>query len=179
MLKAIGKNYQFYANAVVRLLIEPGPFFTDLSQHSRIRRAAAFLVAAALFYAVASLLTMAHGGQVPWKMGMIFFANALGTAVAAAVIGYITLVMVTGKKASFQTVFRIYAFSSGITLFISWLPFLLWLTEPWRWWLVYTGFKNSCNVTWKKALCVVVLSLGIQVGFTVAALEAFGPAAPQ
>lgn len=174
MWEAIGKNYQFYAYAVVQLLIEPGQFFTELPRKNGVRRAVGFVCGSALFYAAASLLTGGYGQQAAWKMGVIFFINALGTMALGAVIGHILLVLVAGRTASFKNVFSIYAFASGITLFLSWLPFLLWITEPWRWWLVYTGFKNSCSLTWKKALCVVVLSLVVQVALTTAALMAFG-----
>jgi hypothetical protein len=55
-------------------------------------------------------------------------------------------------------VFSIYAFSSGVTLFLSWLPFLLWITEPWKWWLICTGLKHACHLSWKKSIVIVAVS---------------------
>ncbi len=62
------------------------------------------------------------------------------------------------KKARFAVVFSIYAFSSGVTLFLSWLPFLVWVTEPWKWWLISTGLKNTCSLSWKRSIVIVALS---------------------
>ncbi len=167
------KNCQFYAYAIVQLLIEPGQFFMELPKKTAVKITVGFMLISSFFYAVASLLTGAYG-QPMWIMSMVFFMNALGMILLSAVIGYITMVLMVGKKASFPVVLSIYAFSAGITLFLSWLPFMLWFTEPWRWWLVYTGFKNSCALTGKKAFWIMCLSLVVQVCLISSALMAFG-----
>ncbi|SMC39617.1 Yip1 domain-containing protein [Desulfocicer vacuolatum DSM 3385] len=167
------KNYQFYAYAIVQLLIEPGQFFMELPKKSTKRTTWGFMVLSSLFYAAASLLTGTHGQSVG-IMGMVFFMNALGIVLISAVIGHVTLMMLAGKKEVFSGVLSIYAFSSGITFFLSWLPFMLWFTEPWRWWLLYTGFKHSFGLTGKRAFWVVSVSVFIQVCLLYSAIVAFG-----
>ncbi len=173
MFESSLKNCQFYAYAIVQLLIEPGQFFMELPGKTTAKITVGFMVLSSVFYAVASLLTGAYG-QPMWIMSIVFFTNALGMIMLSAVIGYITMVLMVGKRAPFAGVLSIYAFSAGITLFLSWLPFMLWFTEPWRWWLVYTGFKNSCALTGKKSFWIVCLSLVLQVCLISSALMAFG-----
>ena len=40
--------------------------------------------------------------QPVWIMGIIFFMNALGTVFISAIIGYVTMMMLAGKKSHFQ-----------------------------------------------------------------------------
>jgi hypothetical protein len=134
MVSAVRKSGRFYAYALIQLLIEPGLFFRELVEKTRPRRAVEFMVICCLFYALASLLTGAYSQPVG-IMGLIFFMNA-----------------------AFAIVFSIYAFSSGVTLFLSWLPFLLWITEPWKWWLICTGLKHACHLSWKKSIVIVAVS---------------------
>ncbi len=148
---------RFFAYTLIQLLIEPGLFFRELPAKTRLRRAVEFMGICCTFYTLASLLTGAYSQPV-MTMAPIFFANAAGLVLISSVLGYMTMVMIAGKKAPFATVFSIYAFSSGVTLFLGWLPFLVWITEPWKWWLVYTGLKNTCNLSWKKSMVIVALS---------------------
>jgi hypothetical protein len=148
---------RFYAYALIQLLIEPGLFFRELVENNRPRRAVEFMVICCLFYTLASLLTGAYSQPVV-IMAPIFFINAAGMIMISSTLGYLAMVMIAGKKASFGIVFSIYAFSSGVTLFLSWLPFLIWITEPWKWWLICTGLKHTCHLSWKKSIVIVALS---------------------
>jgi hypothetical protein len=157
MVTAAMKAGRFYAYALIQLLIEPGLFFKELVKKTRLRRAVEFMVICCLFYTLASLLTGAYSHTVR-IMAPIFFLNASGMILISSTIGYMAMVMIAGKKARFAVVFSIYAFSSGVTLFLSWLPFMVWITEPWKWWLISTGLKHTCHLSWKKSILVVALS---------------------
>ena len=157
MVTAAIKAGQFYAYALIQLLIEPGLFFRELVEKIRPRRAVAFMMIGCLFYTLASLLTGAYSQPVR-IMAPIFFLNAAGMILISSTLGYLAMVMIVGKKARFAVVFSIYAFSSGVMLFLSWLPFLVWVTEPWKWWLISTGLKNACHLSWKKSIVIVALS---------------------
>jgi hypothetical protein len=157
MVAAAIKAGRFCGYASIQLLIEPGLFFKELEEKTRPRRAVEFMVLCCLFYTLASLLTGAYS-QPLGIMAVIFFMNAAGMILISSTLGYMTMVMIAGKKASFAIVFSIYAFSSGVTLFLSWLPFLVWITEPWKWWLVCTGLKHACHLSWKKSIPIVALS---------------------
>lgn len=158
MVTAAVKAGRFYAYALIQLLIEPGLFFREILEKTRLRRAVEFMVIGCLFYTLASLLTGAYTQPVR-IMAPIFFLNAAGMILISSTLGYIAMVMIAGKKARFAVVFSIYAFSSGVTLFLSWLPFLVWVTEPWKWWLISVGLKNTCNLSWKKSIVIMALSI--------------------
>lgn len=164
----------FYADALVRLLIEPGAFFTDTERPDEVRPALVFLSAGGVFNAAAGLLTGSYAPAVMAQTGAILFINAVGTALTGAVIGYGVLALAGARGVPFNRVLWIYAFSSGMVLLVSWLPFSVWFTEPWRWWLLYTGFKNRCGISWKRAMGVVVVSLALHAAGIMALLLALG-----
>lgn len=161
MFESILKSWQFYSYSLIQLLIEPGHFFRELPEKTTLRRALGFMVICCGFFAFASLLTGAYSKSVH-VMAIIFFVNASGMIVISSCLGYMAMVMILGKRTSFTILFSLYVFSSGVTLFLSWLPFLLYFTEPWKWWLIYTGFKTACQFTWKQALLILVVSMTIQ-----------------
>ena len=173
MLESTLKSWQFYSYSLIQLLIEPGLFFKELPEKTTLRRTLGFMVICCGFFAGASLLTGAYSRPV-WIMAIIFFVNASGMIFISSLLGYTAMVMILGKRISFSIIFSLYAFSSGVTLFMSWLPFFLWFTEPWKWWLIYTGFKNTCGLTWKQALLILLVSMTVQFFLIYSALMAFG-----
>ena len=104
----------------------------------------------------------ARGPTPLFSMALIYFANAAGMVAIGSVTGFCTMVMMCGRVSRFSLVFGLYAYASGITMLISWLPFMLWFTEPWKYWLVYTGFKNSCGLSKGRALAVILISVPVQ-----------------
>lgn len=152
---------KFYSQGVIRLLIEPILFFADLPGVHTLGRALGFTALCAGFYAGAGLLT-GPGPQSPVVMALIYFINAAGMVLISAITGFCTMVMISGKKQSFSLVFGLYAYASGITMLISWLPFMLWFTEPWKYWLVYTGFRQSCGLSKARAITVLLISVPVQ-----------------
>ncbi|WDP87441.1 MAG: hypothetical protein HUN05_21830 [Desulfobacter sp.] len=160
-MPTIYDTLKFYARGIIELLIEPRFFFTTLPEKNTLAKALGFLGLSSLFFAGASLLTGASSGN-PVVMGLIYFANASGMVCIGSVIGYAAMVMMFGKKASFCLVFSLYVYASGITLLVSWLPFLLWLTELWKYWLIFSGFRRGCGLSKRQALEVLVVSLPIQ-----------------
>ncbi|CCK80092.1 YIP1 family protein [Desulfobacula toluolica] len=172
MLESSLKAWQFYSYSLIQLLIEPGQFFKELPEKATLRKTLGFMVISCVFFTIASLLTGAYSKPV-WIMAVIFFANASGMILISSVLGYISMAMILGKRTSFFIIFSLYVFSSGVTLFISWLPFLLWFSEPWKWWLIYTGFKNTCMLTWKQVLFILLVSMTIQFFLIYSAIMAF------
>ncbi|WDP88547.1 MAG: hypothetical protein HUN04_01835 [Desulfobacter sp.] len=152
---------KFYGHSLIQLLIEPALFFSALPLEHTTGRALGFTALGAGFYAGAGLLT-GPGPHSAALMALIYFLNAAGMVVIGSVLGWCAMVMMFGRKQCFSLVFGLYAYASGVTLLISWLPFMLWFTEPWKYWLVYTGFKHGCNLTGKQALAVLALSLPLQ-----------------
>ena len=85
-------------------------------------------------------------------MGMVFIA---------AGIGYMVMTMIMGRRVTFVRFFSIYALSAGVTLLASWLPFFIWLTEPWKWWLIGTGMIKCCGFRLFQVLVIIGVSMGV------------------
>lgn len=173
MLAKSQQTGRFYAEAFIQLLIEPGAFFRELPRRATPLSSLGFMMICCVFYTVASLLTGALG-RPTWISAGILFINASGMVLIGTVLGYIAMVMVIGRPISFGMVFGIYVFATGLPLFLSWLPFFAWLTEPWKYWLIYTGFRNTCNISRKLALLILFLSAAAQFFLIYSALLAFG-----
>ena len=170
---AIVNAVKFYSHALIQLLIEPSVFFRVLPETASAARVWGFLACSTCFFALASLLTGVTLPAHPGIMALAFAGNALGMVGIGATIGYAAMVMMVGRKGSFFMVFGIYVFASGITWLISWLPFMLWFTEPWRWWLIMKGFCLSCGLSRRQALGVVLVSVAVQWCLVYSAMQAF------
>ena len=101
----------------------------------------------------------------PVMMGGIFFINAVGMTVVAAGVGYLVMTVIMGTKVTFGRFFSIYALASGVTLLASWIPFFIWLTEPWKWWLIGTGLVKKCGFKLPQVLIIIGLSVGVMFLF--------------
>ena len=164
---------KFYSHALIQLLIEPAVFFRSLPENNTPARVWGFLGCGACFFAVASLLTGVSLPGPPAVMALVFAANAAGMVIIGAVIGYAAMVMMFGRKGCFFLVFGIYVFASGITWLVSWLPFMLLFTEPWRWWLTMKGFCFACGLSGRQAAGVVLVSVPVQWCLVYSAMQAF------
>lgn len=156
---AVKFSMGFYLRTVTRLLSEPKKFFSDCAGETTFNQSLYFLVVSSLFFTAASLMSNMY--IRPFIMGAIFFMNAVGMAFIAAAFGYVVMTMFMGRKVPFLRFFSIYAFASGITLLASWVPFLMYLTEPWKWWLIGTGMTRSCGFRLSQALVIIGVSMGV------------------
>lgn len=172
VLARVTDMFRFYAYALIQVLIEPSHFFRKLPEAYTLPRALGFIGISAGFFAGASLMTGAWAGPAV-RMGAIFFINAAGLTVIGSIIGFGTMVMMFGKKQPYVLVFSLYAFSFGVPMLVAWLPFFLWLTEPWKWWLVYTGFRQACGLSKARVMAVLLVSVPIQFCLIYSALRAF------
>jgi hypothetical protein len=73
------------------------------------------------------------------------------------------MVMFLGRSVTFKRLFSIYAFSSGLTLLAAWIPFFIWFTEPWKWWLIGTGMARSCGFRSRQIIMIIGLSIGLMI----------------
>lgn len=95
----------------------------------------------------------------PVMSGGIFFLNAMGTPAISAAIGYMAMIMILGKRVTFSRFFAVYAFSSGVTLLASWAPYFIFITEPWRWWLIGAGMTRGFGFKRRHALLIIMISI--------------------
>lgn len=99
----------------------------------------------------------------PALMFAVFLANAVGMVLISSVIGYLVVMLTMGRCQTFTRFFSIYAFAAGATLLASWIPYFVWLTEPWKWWLIAIGLVHGCGFNWKQSLTVTGISFALLV----------------
>lgn len=154
---------RFYFRTLTRMLKEPGRFFGELPWGVGMKQSMGFLSVSSLFFAGASLVS--NTPVNPLFMGGIFFINAMGMVFIAAGLGYMVINMTMRKRVTFGRFFTVYALSSGVTLLASWMPFFIWLTEPWKWWLIGTGMVKCCGFRPGHAVLVIGVSICIMFLF--------------
>jgi hypothetical protein len=147
----------FCFQILTRILGQPRQFFAELGEDIGWKQPLGFLLVSSLFFAGAGLMSAMP--DTPVLFGGIFFVNAVGMTLIAAFAGYGVMVMFFGKRVTFARFFRIYALSSGVTLLAAWVPFFIWLTEPWKWWLIGTGMTRGLGLSWWQALVIIVTSV--------------------
>ncbi|MBU4000929.1 MAG: hypothetical protein KKB94_01280, partial [Proteobacteria bacterium] len=101
----------------------------------------------------------------PVLMGMIFLINAVGMVFIFSTLGYGITGLLKGPSVSFLKIFSIYAYSSAAVLVLAWMPFMLWITEIWRWWLIGYGLVKGCGISIKKVIVILSLSVILLVLF--------------
>lgn len=156
-------TFRFYLLTLNKVLEQPRKFFSELPQESELKKPFGFLIVSSLFFAVA--ITVSGMCPNPFVIGSIFFINAIGMVFISAGIGYMAMTMIMGRNVTFVRFFSIYAFASGVTLLASWIPLFVWLTEPWKWWLIGIGLTKACGFSWKQAVLVIGISMVVLVLF--------------
>lgn len=160
---------RFYYQTLTGILGEPRKFFSEYPREVEWKQPLCFLIISSLFFTGASLVCNAH--QNIFIMGAILFINAVGMVVITASLGFMVMVLTVGKRASFTKFFSLYAFSTGVTLLVSWIPLFSLFAEPWKWWLVATGMTKGLGFRWTQALLIIGFSIGILILFFWTALS--------
>jgi len=150
---------RFYFHALGKILGDPRNFFSQLPADSEFIKSLGFLIVSSLFFTGASVVSRMPPN--PLYLGGIFFINAVGMVLISALLGYLVMVMFWGRSVAFKRLFCIYAFASGMTLLAAWIPFFIWFTEPWKWWLIGTGLGRSCGFGGRQIIIIIALSVGI------------------
>ena len=153
----------FYVQAVFGILGHPRLFFSEFPLNIGMKRALFFLVVSALFSSAASLINIRP--DTLFLMVGIYLFNAVGMVFIMTVLGYLVMILSFGKKVSFTRLFSIYALCSGVTLLVSWVPYFVVFTEPWKWYLIGTGLKKSCGMKIKEVVLIIGLSLTLWILF--------------
>ncbi len=166
-------SFRFYFHALSKMLGEPRHFFSELPVDLGFKKPLGFLIVSSIFFTGASVVSSMPSN--PIYLGGIFFINAVGMALIASGLGYMVMVMFLGRSVTFKRLFSIYAFSSGITLLAAWIPFFIWFTEPWKWWLIGTGLARSCGFRSWQIIMIIGLSIGIMILFFLTVLPLVSP----
>ena len=151
-----GVFFQDYFKALTALWFSPGRFFSDLPDSLRFSRPVAFLVLSSVVFAAGNLLYLRE--RVLFHVAVLFL-NAVAMPFVASAFGYLVMTMMMGKRSGYRRLSSIYAFSSGATLLLAWLPFSVWFIEIWKWALVGIGMVKGCSFKPLQAGAVIALSL--------------------
>jgi hypothetical protein len=156
-------SMNFYVQAVFGILGRPRKFFSELPLTIGMKPSLVFLVISALFFCAANLMNSRFNAF--YIMGGIYLFNAVGMVFIMAALGYLVMTLGIGKKVPFARLFSIYALCSGVTLLVSWVPYFVIFTEPWKWYLIGVGLTKGCGLKIRETALIIVLSLTIWILF--------------
>jgi hypothetical protein len=145
-----------YFQILNRLLVSPGQFFDHDIQGIRLGRALWLLVVSSLVFTLARVSLLHPSSLV---MSVIYFLNALIMPSISALMGYVIVKKGYRRSIGFSTLFTIYALASGFTLLMAWMPLFLFITEPWKWFLIGLGLVKRCGLNRRQSLLVVSLTI--------------------
>jgi hypothetical protein len=156
-------SLRFYLATLGRLLTNPRAVFSEQPPEAGWSRPLGMLAVSSLLFSGASLI--AQPAPHPVRLGLIYFANAVGMNFIAAAAGWLIIALMRGRGVAFRRVFSIYALAAGITLLASWIPSLTIITELWKWWLIGTGMTRGLDLPRSQALIVVGISIALIIVF--------------
>jgi len=148
----IGRYFQI----MTRMLGEPGQFFSDISDAMSFTQALGCLVISGLFFTGASL-TQIHETNI--LMAGILFLNAVAMPMIAACVTFVVINISFVKSVTFVRLLSVYSYAASVTLLLSWIPIFIWLTEPWKWVLIYKGLTRGCGLKRIKTLFIIVITV--------------------
>jgi hypothetical protein len=153
------KNYFGTLSAV---WFSPGRFFSELPEFPQNARPLAFLLLSSLVFAAGNLVYLRE--RILLKFA-ILLVNAVFMPFIASAFGYMVMIMMMGKRASYSRLFSVYAYASGATVLLAWLPYSLWFIEIWKWALVGLGLVKGCAFRPFQAAAVIGFSMIILIIF--------------
>ncbi|MBL0715426.1 MAG: hypothetical protein JJV98_17190 [Desulfosarcina sp.] len=150
-------TWRYYFQVIAQLLGQPRAFFSLLPVDLGMKRPLLVLIVSSIVFAVAGIVSRMPADPVIW--GGVLFVNALGMVLITAGAGFAVMVMTMGKRVAFARFFSIYALSSGVALLVSWIPFTVWIAEPYKWWLIGTGMTRSLGFKRSQAVLIIAASI--------------------
>lgn len=145
-----------YFQSLTGLLGSPRRFFTDLPPQEGLRTPFLFLLLSALFNTAASMTTISEHRTL---VAAVVFLNGLIMPMAGAAAGFLTLRMLSRERAPFAALHAVYAYAGGVVLLASWIPLFVWITEPWRWVLIFVGLVKTAGLGRRAAALVLAGSI--------------------
>jgi hypothetical protein len=151
-----------YFRTLTRLWFSPGRFFRELPESPRVSQPLSFLLLSSLIVTAGTLIYLPERTLL---MAAVVFINAAAMPFVASAFGYLVVTMMMGKRVGYRLLLSVYAFSSGATLPLAWLPFSLWFTETWKWVLIGIGLVKGCGLRPLQSAAVIAFSVIILVLF--------------
>ncbi len=139
-----------YFQTLKELVASPQSFFAGRSLEEGLRVPLLYLLFSALFHTAAC---MSYVPENRLLMAGIILLNAMVMPLLAAGAGLLVTRVVTRKPVSFTGLCSVYAYASGTTLLVSWIPLFFWFSEPWKWLLIAVGLFKTCGLNrWQTTL---------------------------
>ncbi|MGD9159230.1 MAG: hypothetical protein PVG39_12535 [Desulfobacteraceae bacterium] len=157
MSEAVQKKGFSYFQIITGMLSRPGHFYENNLSDRDMKTPAFFLLISAAFFVSASLTVIK--GNIVISAG-ILSVNALVMPLITAAISMCFIRIFTGGSVRFIRIFTIHAFAGGTVLLAAWIPMITWITEPWKWILIITGYVRGCNMTYLQAAIISALTAG-------------------
>jgi len=151
----------FYFKTMTDIILNPGRFFEKNASETGMLRSFGFLTLSGVIFSAASALLQAP--KNPFLAGGVLFANTIGMAAISGLISYLILLVVRSRTVSLAQCMTVFAFSSGAAAAAAWLPHCIWLTEPWKWYLVGTGMSRVGGLSRKQSVIVVLSTIAVLV----------------
>lgn len=143
-----------YFKMLQMLIVSPRQFFTAMGEDTAISGCAfKFLLISGVFH---SCVYMTYFTERTAAVAIALVLNALGMPVLLAGLTHLAHAMTSSDKISFRKLFAIYAFATGTTMIVSWIPAVHILTELWRFILVVIGLVKACGLSWVRSVLLVL-----------------------
>jgi len=149
---------QTYFQTIVALITSPRIFFTDLDQDTGYKKPLVFLTISGVFWAS---LRYVYFSDHSLFQALTLPINAMGMPFVLAAFTFMIMGLFFGRMASYRHIVIIYAYATGVTMMVSWLPTTEVFTEPWRFLLVAVGLVKWCSFKWMQAITAIVLGVVI------------------
>ena len=151
--------WRHYIDIQGRMLREPWRVFEEFAPRCGLPQAFGIVLISGLLYSAAAILIGRF--PKPFVVGPVLLLNQLGMVLIAATVGYGGIVLLTRRRVPFRQVLPIYALSSGLTLLVAWVPLGIYVTEPWKWWLIGNGLARGCALRGWQAGVIVIGSVAL------------------
>lgn len=146
---------------VTAVLLAPSRVYRSLKQRGTLHRLLWGFFGAALLHGIMTGVIAPDGGGP--MFGTVAVFNTLGMALITAFVSWLALWLVGGRRPTFAVVVPCVAYGFGVTLLVSWIPGSFWYTEPWKWGVIGTGFRELGEITGRRAGGTVLVTVGALV----------------
>ncbi|SCY79622.1 hypothetical protein [Desulfoluna spongiiphila] len=142
---------------VTAVLLSPSRVYRALAARGALHRLLWGLSGAVILNGLMAGMLAPGGGRA--VLGTVSVFNALGMALLSSLLGWMALKTVGARRARLAVVVPCVAYGFGVTLLVSWIPGAFWYTEPWKWGVIGTGFRELGGLSGRRAFVAVVLTL--------------------
>ena len=150
----------FYKDTV-KIVLHPRDFYETMTGEKDQRAAVIFLCICAGIYSIAATFFALENHATYF---FLMLANGMLYPVVTAASLHLVLWASGSTKSGFSTTFRIVAYAN-VVLLLAWIPGLAPFAEIFKYYLVGMGLIKTVEISWIKAVAVILGTLGILLLF--------------